>query len=56
VETLESIRQDCKSFLLIKKENGARNPTISKNINNGVMEELPIWQKFPNLWASKERE
>jgi hypothetical protein len=30
IEVLESIRQDWKSLLLIKKENGSRNPTISK--------------------------
>jgi len=53
---LESIRQEWKSLLLIKKENGARNPIISKNIHNGVMKELPTWQKFLNLWASEERE
>jgi len=30
MEMLESIKQDWNSLLLIKKENGSRNPTISE--------------------------
>ena len=36
MEVLESIKQDWNSLLLIKKENGSRNPTVS--------EKYPEWR------------
>ena len=55
MEMLESIRQDWKSLVLVKKETGLRKQLV-KSIPNGVMEESLIWQKFLNLWAFEGKE